>query len=293
MSIVHTWGATLRPLSLAAAALLSGCAAFGPDPEISTLGGGGHRVNSAGTHQLLDNAFETVDLVQWLAPEGLPDAVERRCRELPGADAEARAGCRIDAAFELHHAAGPAADNAQRRNTIQDRLLAAADRRCNVYLAYIQRQHAAASFTLGSLTSLLGGAGAIATGASTARALAGSAGILSGVRAEYEQSYFLNQTTNIIAAGIRTRRDTLLGEIDKLRGDAARATIERYTVERAVADAMRYNGACSLLAGLEQTSVTVNAQAGLEAALKAADTVNKYRAQAAADAASAASAAGR
>lgn len=266
---------------------LTGCSSLSPDPERSFFGGGGDRVNAAGAHQLLDAAFESVDLVELLVPGGLSSEQQAYCQRHFG-DSEAQAACRIDVAFQVLHQR-PELDIPARWRIIQDRLIAASDQRCNVYMIYIQRHRSAATFSLGTLTSLFGGAAAIATGANVARALGGSAGILSGIRAEYEQSYFLNQTTNIIAAGIRTRRKLLLDEIDKGRTGAVE---QRYTAERAVSDALRYHGACSLLSGLEQASITVNAQAGLETSLKAIEAVHQHRlkvkAEEAAQAASAA-----
>lgn len=293
-------GLPLLGLALA----LSACGTFSPDPELSIFGGGGKRVNSAGAHQLLEASFEQVDLVQLLSRGGLSAQQEETCASTSGGDAERRESCRLDAAFRgLHTLPGlPAAASAASgaapdtvvdeafRNAVQDRLIAASDQRCNVYLAYLQRHHAATSFTLGSLTTLLGGAGAVVSGVNTARALSGGASVISGTRAEYEQSYFLNSTTNMIAAGIRTRRAEIRDALDATRADTAKGAIGRYTVERAVADAMRYHGACSLIAGLEQTQITVNAHAGLETALKATNAVFEGRIKAAELAASAAAA---
>ncbi|MCO5975171.1 hypothetical protein [Ideonella oryzae] len=178
-------------------------------------------------------------------------------------------------AFSRYHA-DAVRDTPAHRNAIQDRILSASGQRCNVFLTYIQRHQSATDFMLGSLTALLAGGGAIATGVDTARALAGSAGIVSGIRAEYDQTYFQNQAATIISKGIRLRRDTLLGAIDAKRG----SDVGTYTIERAVGDALRYHGACTVMAGLEETDTQLSATAGVEAMARALQTVVQVQQQA-------------
>ncbi len=258
-------------------ALVSGCGIIGSksDPEYSTLGGGADRVNSAGVHELFGGGFERVDLVQLLVPQGLRDDEKAKCAAVSDITSESYAGCLVDKAFTRYHAddraiaPAVAASSATRdtpmtRNVIQDRIIAASNQRCNVFLNYIQRHQAATNFTLGSLTSLLAGSGAIATGATTARALAGSAGIVSSVRAEYDQTYFYNQTVSIISKGIRQRRKTLLAEIDARRNTEPGNSVVAYTIERAVSDALVYHGACTIMAGLEETNTSLSLDAGLD-----------------------------
>jgi hypothetical protein len=250
--------------SCLATGLVAGCQSV--DPEYSTLGGGGDRVNSAGVHQLLGPEFERLDLIQLLGvPQRSVEAqqAQQDCKTSsdarPSHSEEYRMGCLIDDAFSRYHT-DSALDTEARRNSIQDRILSASDQRCNVFLIYIHRHEAATSFWLGSLTTLLAGAGAIATGVDAARTLAGSAGIVSGVRAEYSQSYLENQTTSIISKGISQRRKAIKDEIDARRHDP----LTSYTIERAVGDAMRYHGSCSIIAGLEETDTTLSKSAGLD-----------------------------
>lgn len=262
---------------LAALLLLSvsGCA-WMRDPEYSMIGGGSDRVNSAGVHQMLDPPFEKIDIVGLLDPDNATHDDYKKCDAL---NSDSRQSCRVDTAFRIFDE-DSGRNTPQRRNNIQDRLLAASDQRCNVYLTYIQRHYSASNFLFGSLTTVLGGAGALVTGAGAARALAGSAGVVSGVRAEYDQSYFYNQTINVISQGIRQRRKDILGEINSEntgRGTSGSRDTTAYTVEAAVRDAIRYHGACSVVAGLEQVSITVNLSAGLdslEASTKKVRSIN-------------------
>jgi hypothetical protein len=292
--------ATHLTLTLTIVTLMTGCGLFGSknDPEYSFLGGGADRVNSAGVHEIFGGGFERVDLVSLLVPEGLDEAAKARCARAvnpPRLDSDASAGCLIDAAFTKFHAAvsltAPASaapvasgvlsgiatnrDNPKTRNAIQDRVIAASDQRCNVFLNYIQRHQAATNFGLGSLTSLLAGSGAIVTGATAARVLAGSAGIVTGIRAEYDQNYFYNQTVSVISKGIRQRRKSLLVEIELKRSPEK---ADSYTVERAVGDALLYHGGCTIAAGLEESNTALSldaATASLKAKLTEMTEINK------------------
>lgn len=257
------------PLSIASfllrllllSSLLSACSVFS-DPEYSFIGGGSDRVNSAGVHQMLDASFERIDLVGLLDPGNTKSAAYNICDGLSG---EERSTCRIDTALHVFRQSD-ASKPSEVRNSVQDRLLAASDQRCNVYLVYIQRHYSASNFVFGSLTTVLGGAGALVSGAGAARALSGSAGVMSGVRAEYDQSYFYNQTINVISQGIRQRRKDILNEITGAtgRGPNGERDLVAYTMEAAIRDAIRYHGACTLAVGLEQVSTTMSIPAGLE-----------------------------
>ncbi len=81
-----------------------------------------------------------------------------------------------------------------RRNRLQDRLLSASNQRCGVYTTRLRSLDARTNFLFGSITTAIAGAGAIVTGATAARSLAGIAGILTGGRAEFNQSYFSGKT---------------------------------------------------------------------------------------------------
>src|SRR5262249_20667847 len=64
--------------------------------------------------------------------------------------------------------------------------------------------------------------------------------------------------------GINARRKEILGLIDEART----RPLETYTIELALADAITYHGACSLVGGLEQADTTLskfNGTAGLDA----------------------------
>ena len=216
------------------ATLLSACS----DVEYSMWGK--DRVNAAGAHSLMDaNTFEKVSLADALDPED-----KRAKYHVQGNE--------IDLAFYAFYHAYDADHLPQRRNEIQDRLIAASNQRCSVYKNYLRRIESNTGFWLGSLTTVFGGVGAIVTDTDIARTFSGLAGISSGVSSEFTKNFFESVASNIITPGIDERRDEILGEIDKHRegSDQKPATIEQYTVERAIADAASYHGACSLNEGL-------------------------------------------
>ena len=141
----------------------------------------------------------------------------------------------------------------RRRNSVRSRLLDASYNECEHFLDELRQEQAGFNFALGSLTSTLGGVGAIVTGAGVARAFSGAAAIVSGVRAEGNDANFRQLTAEVIARGIETRRSELLETINPRRN----LPIESYTVEDAVADAVKYHSVCSLISGLQQASKQV------------------------------------
>jgi hypothetical protein len=100
---------------------------------------------------------------------------------------------------------------------------------------------------------VFGAAGAVVTGADGARALAGLSGATSGVRAEYNEQYFADLAAHVVTKGINARRNEILEKIHVAQG----MSVKEYTIEIAIADAIVYHGACSLVGGLEQADSTV------------------------------------
>ena len=176
----------------------------------------------------------------------------------------------IDAALRI---ANTYANPMLHRNSIQDTLIAASQQRCNYYLGYLKRLDSVANFSFGALTTALGGASAIVTGAGIARALGGSAGILSGVRAEFNEDFFHNLTINVLSTGIQVRREERLALI-RLR---QKRDIEEYNVATAVYDALFYHQQCTLIAGLQEAAESIEIarrEPGLEQSIR---TVRRIR----------------
>lgn len=155
-----------------------------------------------------------------------------------------------------------------RRNRMQERILAASNQRCGEYKKFLKQLDAGTNFFLGALTTVVAGAGAIVTGPATAvRALSGSASIVSGVKAEFNETYFQNKTIQVLTDGIEAKRKELYEKILEVREGK---DIEEYTVEAAIKDAITYHDACSLIAGLEHAALSIEraSNPGAEAAMK-------------------------
>jgi hypothetical protein len=232
---------------------LSGCSALIKETEDPLKSTG--RVTTTGVHQLFDeNSFEKVDLPNLLDPEN------RRGEEKIGSAAPVLNSSNLSAQNNnITHSPLEKAFNAfykypiqeQRRNRIQDRLLAASEQRCNLFKNYLKRVETYQSTTFGILTTVLAGAGAIATGTVNSRAFAGLAGITSGMGAELKEGFFSNLASQVITPGIDLRREKILKEIN----DKRNSNIRQYTVEAAIRDVALYHGACNINVGLEEAGV--------------------------------------
>lgn len=138
----------------------------------------------------------------------------------------------------------------QRRGQIQDEVLRASEQRCNTYKLYLQTIQSNASFLSGSASTILGGLGAIFTDSGVSRALAGAAGISAGVGAQFQESYFMSLAVPAISEGIDNARQTIFNQIAQQR----KSDIHLYTLQNALLDAVRYDGACSIPRGLQEVA---------------------------------------
>jgi hypothetical protein len=156
----------------------------------------------------------------------------------------------------------------QRRNSVQDKILAVATSRCNVFKTFLRRQQTDGNFYFGSATTIASVLGALLPGARDVRNMAGAAGIFSGLQAEFNQSYYSNLAAQVIAEGIELRQSQLK---ERLYAGAREASVVAYTMEAAIADALVFDGSCSALTGLvmAQDSIQQVTRPGPEAAMNA------------------------
>ncbi|MEM8986417.1 MAG: hypothetical protein AAGC95_06805 [Pseudomonadota bacterium] len=103
------------------------------------------------------------------------------------------------------------------RNKVQDTIIVHSEEYCRVFKLGLSDRTAGVNFVSGGLTTLLGGLGAIFTDPSLVRALSGSAGVVSGVRGQYNEAYLAGKAVATIVKGIDLRRDELLRDINKKR----------------------------------------------------------------------------
>ena len=149
-----------------------------------------------------------------------------------------------------------------RRNRLQDRLFLASNQACDDYKRRLLSTQSSVNFAYGNMAVLTGGLGAMFTPPSTSRALSGASAIITGSRAEYNNSFFRKLLAEVITRGIAEERDTLFKKVKKKQT----YSIQSYSVEQALADAVQYNAKCSLIAGLEnaQKAQSFYSDPGLE-----------------------------
>ncbi|MDP3110767.1 MAG: hypothetical protein Q8M71_01540 [Thermodesulfovibrionales bacterium] len=232
--------------------VISGCASIGPEKSIF----GEDRVTSAAANQLFEPGFEAFtdeQLFRLLDPDdkaGLTKGTDSK-----GTDFETLTNSKkIDLLRKAFWKANTESSyGIKLRSQIQDRLIAASNQRCNVYTTYLKRVSTYQNGIFGTLTTILGGAGAIVTGQNSARLLSGLAGISSGTRAELNQATFESLATSVIIPGIQKTRSDLLKEILNKRSKK----IDEYTIEGAIADAIAYHGACSMDTGISYAQKSI------------------------------------
>jgi hypothetical protein len=209
------------------------------------------RQSPFGPVSMLDHeAWEVIDLALELDPSV---SVRGIMGDVPAEQKLEAERVRVRDAFEAFYRNTPVPEQLQRRNRVQERLLAASNQACGEYKNILKRFDAENNTILGWVATAIAGAGAIVTGAGAARALSGVAGILTGARAELNENYFQNKTTQVIADGLDAKRKEDYERIQV----AQRQTIVEYPVEAAVKDALTYHTHCSLVAGLEQAALSI------------------------------------
>jgi hypothetical protein len=149
------------------------------------------------------------------------------------------------------------------RNRIQERILMASDQRCTVFKTNHQRDQSRSNFWFGALGTFAGALGAVSSGVQSAKNLAATAGVLSGVRAEYNQAFYSNLLFAVITRGIDERRREAYRIIQQ---EGQTKAIGAYPAEAAIKDAILYDGLCNTAAGLEQAqeSIRLAADPGID-----------------------------
>lgn len=249
---------------------------------------GDKRVNEAAASQLFPNEdFEKLDLPILLDPKNRRN--QTNCVDLvneslgstedPGARETFPPTNDVDAALVAFNQCYDEYDDKtrkRRRNAIQERVLQVSDQYCNVFETYLQRLRSKINFSLGSLATITGVAGGIVTGIDGSRLLSGLSGISSGIRAEFNQQYFLNLAMPVITKGIESRRTEIYRDII-LHGQSL--SYEKYEIEAAIKDAIKYHGACSITTAFEtaENAIETVEDPGLDQAHRTIMRVNQIR----------------
>lgn len=224
----------------------------------------GHKLNAFGAQELIDQQFEDINIVALLsdAKPPLEGAATSKAGTLPPQEATQSTQApaspqQIADAFNKFHAYG----TPKLRNAIQERILAASEQRCGRYKVFLKQYEGESNFVMGALTTALAGAGALASPVIAARALAGAAGVTSGVNAEFNDKLFAKLTIQVLTKAIDARRKNFYEQILKNRtkkDSTESADLEAYPVEAAIKDALTYHASCSLIAGLEEAGISID-----------------------------------
>lgn len=256
--------------------LLAGAAALGGSGCASEEGGGplgfvafdkNHHVSAAeplfgkDEDRCLDSPQFLLALYAEAAVPGsgathLGDGELRRiaaCRQVMGA---------IRAAMDFGSFEGPGAATGsprtaepysdRQRNEVIDALMAASNRKCSRYIAFLQQYDANINSTLGIAAQAAAIIASVASGG-TAQGFAAASGIAGGARGTLNNAHFQNQTIAVLTNAFENSRAEQRLEISR-RQQCAPA---RYTMMRGLEDAFRYHGSCSIVFGLKQTQRAV------------------------------------
>lgn len=192
------------------------------------------------------NTFEQVNLLEMIDPSH--ESTSSGMTAWDGDGAKLNYGRQYDLVLAWFRSSPHTSEQKRlQRNGVQDKILAVSTSRCNVFKTFLRRQQTDVNFALGSLTTVAGVLGAILPGATASRNLAGTAGIFSGVQAEYNQSYFSNLAAHVIVQAIDLRQNRLKQQLIEARQGKG---IDDYSMEAAINDAIVIDGNCSALAGL-------------------------------------------
>lgn len=176
------------------------------------------------------------------------------------AEREADAEIRLNNSIAGFYSNVPAAQQAQRRNEIQARIVAAANQRCGLWKNKFAHGASLSSFWFGTAAAATTAAATAFSPESTKEALTALASTASGAGAQYEKSYLFNQTLSVIFQGIDTRRQDILERISKKNlhdgsaGAQAPTSMDIYPLSSAIADALEYHSACTAASGLQKAS---------------------------------------
>ncbi|CUW41173.1 protein of unknown function [Magnetospirillum sp. XM-1] len=158
------------------------------------------------------------------------------------------------------------------RNSIQRYVMMVADRRCEVYKQSVSEIDSISGMSFGTLSTVTGVLGGLFTEA--AQGLSATAGISSGLNAEFNKAFFKNTAVPVIFAGIDMKRL----EIAKRIGEKAPKDIATYSLEAALSDAIQYNGACSAIEGMKTVQEALSNPVDVDA-VTGKRMVSSYRQQ--------------
>ncbi|OLQ72284.1 hypothetical protein BIT28_25055 [Photobacterium proteolyticum] len=133
------------------------------------------------------------------------------------------------------------------RNDLQERIISASNQRCAAYIRTITSSKSQSQTAWTSLSLLLSGAASVITHSPTSQAFAAGSTVSTGILSSYNEAYFNNLTLNVVSAGISKKRESILAHISSNKS----LSLNEYSVNAAISDAINYHAACNIISGME------------------------------------------
>lgn len=146
------------------------------------------------------------------------------------------------------------------RNAAQDYLKAVSNQNCARFKTQALAAQSNTNFALGGIATTLSTVGSLLTPASTTQALSGASAAVTGIQSQIGENYYREKTFEIITRAMDVRRKKVWADIETRRLRDANEKDYSYTINRALADAIEYNNACSVIVGFEELADSVTNQ---------------------------------
>jgi hypothetical protein len=196
------------------------------------------------------DALETINLIELLDPLGKVKAAHLRNKSDPTWE-HLSFSTRYDLIFAQFATLDDGMSSTRlRRNLVQNRMMAASDRRCGRFFQFMKKDSSDTNFKFAIGASVLSTAGALVPGLRAAQNLSGLSALTSGLRAEYNNEYYANLATSVITRGIEEKRNEMRHKMRIIQS----SEYLNYDIASAVADAVQYDASCNIVYGLEQAN---------------------------------------
>jgi hypothetical protein len=151
--------------------------------------------------------------------------------------------------------------DARARNEVVGAILAASDRKCGNYVAFLQQYNGNVKAGFGIIDTAASALATVASGGLN-RALTVTSTLAGHTRSELEEAHFANQALGVLTQAFRQLRDTQRKGIeDNLQSK----TVDNYTMSQGLADVFNYHASCSIVVGLEQAQKAVSEKGNSDA----------------------------
>jgi hypothetical protein len=246
--LVALLAATLVLAACSTSPRYSGGSAGTPDDDDTS------DIRRSGTMPVTHAALETVNLIELLDPTAKTE--ERYTRDHPkGAGKKQWSSLTYAVRYDLIFAQFNeiAVNPKLQRNLVQNRLVAASERRCGRFFQFLKKDSSDMNFAFAAASGFLATAAALVPGMRATQNLAGLSAFSSGLRAEYNNEYYANLAISVITRGIEEKRNELRSKIQSIQ----QSEYGNYDIATAVADAVKYDASCNIVNGLEQANEAI------------------------------------